>query len=224
MPLLELKHITKEFPGVRALDGVSFDLEAGEVHALCGENGAGKSTLIKVLCGYYSTGTYGGEIHIKGKPVHFKSLHDAEEHGICLIAQELALVPELSVAENLMLGREPVRHGFIRWDVVRSEARRALDLVGLAVDPDRPVKQLGIGQQQMVEIAKALALEKRASRSRPYAATQTSTSRTESLPSICARRRTSPSSFSAASPTLVAAICCSARASFRDARLVGTSR
>ncbi len=157
MALLELKHITKEFPGVRALDGVSFDLEAGEVHALCGENGAGKSTLIKVLCGYYPTGTYGGEIHFEGKPVHFESLHDAEERGLCLIAQELALVPELSVAENLMLGREPLRHGFIRWDVVRSEARRVLDLVGLAVDPDRPVKQLGIGQQQMVEIAKALA-------------------------------------------------------------------
>jgi len=155
--LLELRSITKDFPGVRALDGVSFDLERREVHAICGENGAGKSTLIKILCGYYPSGTYGGEILLEGKPVHFRSLKEAEEHGIALIAQELALVPELSVAENLMLGREPVKGGLIRWDVVRSEARRALGLVGLAVDPDRPVKELGIGQQQMVEIAKALA-------------------------------------------------------------------
>src|SRR6185436_14155095 len=132
MALLELKSIVKEFPGVRALDGVSFDLQKGEVHALCGENGAGKST-------------------------HFKILRAAEEHGIALIAQELALVPELSIAENLVLGREPVRAGLIQWDRVRAEARRALALVGLDVDPDRKVKELGIGQQQMVEIAKALA-------------------------------------------------------------------
>jgi D-xylose transport system ATP-binding protein len=157
MPLLELRSITKEFPGVRALDGVSFDLEKGEVHALCGENGAGKSTLIKILCGYYPAGTYGGEILLEGKPVHFRSLREAEEHGIALIAQELALVPELSIAENLMLGREPVKAGLIQWGAVRTEARRALGLVGLDIDPSRPVKELGIGQQQMVEIAKALA-------------------------------------------------------------------
>jgi D-xylose transport system ATP-binding protein len=157
LALLELRSITKDFPGVRALDGVSFDLQRGEVHALCGENGAGKSTLIKILCGYYPTGTYGGEILLEGQPVHFRSLKEAEHHGIALIAQELALVPYLSVAENLMLGREPVRAGLIQWDAVRSEARRALGLVGLDVDPDRPVKELGIGQQQMVEIAKALA-------------------------------------------------------------------
>jgi D-xylose transport system ATP-binding protein len=156
-PLLELRSITKEFPGVRALDGVSFDLRRNEVHALCGENGAGKSTLIKVLAGVYPSGSYGGEIRLRGRPLRLKSLRDAEEQGICLIAQELALVPELSVAENLMLGREPVRRGLIQWDVVRSEARRALDLVGLDVDVSQPVKELGIGQQQMVEIAKALA-------------------------------------------------------------------
>src|SRR4029453_19299065 len=107
MALLELKSIVKEFPGVRALDGVSFDLEPGEVHAICGENGAGKSTLIKVLCGYYPSGSYQGEIVLRGQPVHFKSLRAGEEHGIALIAQELALVPELTVAENIMLGREP---------------------------------------------------------------------------------------------------------------------
>jgi D-xylose transport system ATP-binding protein len=157
MPLLELKSISKEFPGVKALDGVSFDLEKGEVHALCGENGAGKSTLIKILCGYYPSGSFSGEILLNGAPIHFRTLKAAEEHGIALIAQELALVPEMSVAENLMLGREPVARGLIRWDEVKSEARRALGLVGLTVDLDRPVRQLGIGQQQMVEIAKALA-------------------------------------------------------------------
>jgi D-xylose transport system ATP-binding protein len=156
MSLLELKSITKEFPGVKALDGVSFDLQGGEIHALCGENGAGKSTLIKVLCGYYPAGTYGGEILLHGGLVRFPNLRAAEEHRIALIAQELALVPELSVAENIMLGREPVRGGLIRWDEVRDEARRGLALVGLDIDPLRPVKEFGIGQQQMVEIAKAL--------------------------------------------------------------------
>jgi len=155
--VLELRSITKDFPGVRALDGVSFDLRQGEIHALCGENGAGKSTLMKVLSGVHPTGSYGGEIRLRGAPVHFRTLHAAEEHGIALIAQELALVPELSVAENLMLGRLPVRAGLVRWEAVRAEARRALALVGLEVDEGRPVKELGIGQQQMVEIAKALA-------------------------------------------------------------------
>ena len=155
--VLELRSITKDFPGVRALDGVSFDLRRGEIHALCGENGAGKSTLMKVLSGVHPSGSYGGEIRFKGTPVHFGTLHAAEAHGIALIAQELALVPELSVAENLLLGRLPVRGGLVRWDAVRAEARRALALVGLEVDETRPVKELGIGQQQMVEIAKALA-------------------------------------------------------------------
>src|SRR6266536_6659949 len=122
MPLLELRNIVKEFPGVRALDGVSFTLEKGEIHVLCGENGAGKSTLIKVLCGYHPAGSYGGEILLEGAPVHFHTLRDAEHHGIALIAQELALVPELSVEENLALGREPMRAGLIHWDLVREEA------------------------------------------------------------------------------------------------------
>ena len=161
MALLELRNITKDFPGVRALDGVSFTLEKGEIHVLCGENGAGKSTLIKTLCGVNPWGTYGGEILLDGAQVRFQSLKDAEHHGIALIAQELALVPELSVEENLALGREPVRAGLIRWDVVREEAKVALQLVGLDVDPRRPVKQLGIGQQQLVEIAKALSKKAR---------------------------------------------------------------
>jgi D-xylose transport system ATP-binding protein len=161
MPLLELRDITKDFPGVRALDGVSFTLEKGEIHALCGENGAGKSTLIKTLCGVNPWGTYGGEILLDGAAVRFQSLRDAEHHGIALIAQELALVPELSVEENLALGREPVRAGLIRWDVVREEAKVALQLVGLDVHPSRAIKELGIGQQQLVEIAKALAKKAR---------------------------------------------------------------
>jgi D-xylose transport system ATP-binding protein len=157
MARLELRDITKEFPGVRALDGVSFTLEPGQVHALCGENGAGKSTLIKVLSGYHPAGSYGGEILLDGRPVHFRNIREAEHHGIALIAQELALVPELTVAENVMLGREPRRHGIIDWASLRRSARAALDRVGLAVDLDRPVRELGVGQQQMVEIAKALA-------------------------------------------------------------------
>ncbi|AUX45298.1 D-ribose transporter ATP-binding protein [Sorangium cellulosum] len=161
MPLLELASITKQFPGVKALDGVSFDLREGEIHALCGENGAGKSTLIKTLCGYYPAGTYGGEIRLSGQRVEFSGMRSAEEHGIALIAQELALVPELTVAENLVLGREPVRGGLIDWAEVRALARRALERVGLDVDPERPIKDLGIGQQQMVEIAKALLKDAR---------------------------------------------------------------
>jgi D-xylose transport system ATP-binding protein len=155
--LLELRDITKEFPGVRALDGVSFDLERGEIHALCGENGAGKSTLIKILCGCFPHGSYGGEVLLEGRPVHFRNLRAAEERGIALIAQELALVPELSVAENLFLGREPSRFGLVRRDAMHEAARQALAHVGLDIDPERPIRELGIGQQQMVEIAKALA-------------------------------------------------------------------
>jgi D-xylose transport system ATP-binding protein len=159
MPLLELRGITKDFPGARALDGVSLDLEPGEVHALCGENGAGKSTLIKVLCGVHPAGSYGGEVRLRGEAARFRSLADSEASGIALIAQELALVPGLSVAENLLLGREPRRFGLIRWDEARDEARRALDRVGLDVPVETPVRELGIGQQQLVEIARALMKE-----------------------------------------------------------------
>jgi len=155
--LLEVRDLTKDFPGVRALDGVSLHLDRGEILGLCGENGAGKSTLIKVLSGVYPAGTYGGEVVLKGKPVHFANLREAEDQGISVIAQELALVPRLSVAENLFLGRERVRHGLVDWKSTRDEARIALARVGLEVDPDTEVHELGVGQQQMVEIAKALA-------------------------------------------------------------------
>jgi D-xylose transport system ATP-binding protein len=156
MPLLELRAISKDFPGVRALDGVSFDLEPGEIHALCGENGAGKSTLIKILCGVHPAGSYGGEVRLRGETVCFRGLPGSAAQGIALIAQELALVPGLSVAENLLLGREPRRYGLVRWAEVRDAARRALDRVGLAVPVETPVRELGVGQQQLVEIARAL--------------------------------------------------------------------
>src|SRR5579859_1408392 len=120
MSLLELQNITKDFSGVRALDGVSFILEKGEIHALCGENGAGKSTLMKILCGIHPAGSYGGKVRLKGAPVSFKSLQDSEKAGMALIAQELALVPEFSVLENMVLGREPARAGFIRWEEARA--------------------------------------------------------------------------------------------------------
>jgi D-xylose transport system ATP-binding protein len=156
MPLLELRAITKEFPGVRALDGVSFDLEPGEIHALCGENGAGKSTLIKILCGVHPAGSYGGEVRLRGETMSFRGLPGSAARGIALIAQELALVPGLTIAENLLLGREPRRFGLVRWTAVRDEARRALDRVGLDLPVETPVRELGIGQQQLVEIARAL--------------------------------------------------------------------
>ena len=156
VPLLELESITKEFPGLRALDRVSFDLKAGEIHVLCGENGAGKSTLIKILSGFYPYGTYDGEVRLRGQAVRFADIRAAERRGIAVIAQELALVPEMSVAENLMLGREPVSRGLIQWEAVRTRAREALALVGSDADPDARVRTLGVGQQQMVEIAKAL--------------------------------------------------------------------
>jgi D-xylose transport system ATP-binding protein len=156
MPLLEVRGITRDFPGVRALDSVSLDVEEGEVHALCGENGAGKSTLIKVLSGFYPHGSFEGEIRLAGRPVRFRDIRDAERHGIAVIAQELALVPEMTVAENLFLGREPVSRGRILWDRVRAGAREALARVGAGLDPQTRIAGLGVGQQQMVVIARAL--------------------------------------------------------------------
>ena len=140
---LELQSIVKEFPGVRALGGVSFTLEKGEIHALCGENGAGKSTLIKIVSGFYPAGTFQGTIKLAGRTIELRSIRAAEELGIALIPQELALVPDLSVEENLVLGREPVKNGLIQWDVVRAEALRGLAQVGLEIHPATPVRELG---------------------------------------------------------------------------------
>lgn len=161
LTLLEMKQISKDFPGVRALDGVSFDLNAAEIHALVGENGAGKSTLIKILAGVYPHPEYGGEIALDGSERRFASVRDAEKAGIAVIYQELSLVKDLTVAENIFLGREPSRIGVINWEKLYSRAQKLLDDVHLAIDPRTPVRNLGIGQQQLVEIAKALSQEAR---------------------------------------------------------------
>jgi ribose transport system ATP-binding protein len=152
--VLEMRGIRKAFPGVVALDGVNFDLRAGEVHVLLGENGAGKSTLMKILSGAYSRDA--GEIVLDGRPAAIGSPRDAQALGIATIYQELSLVPQLTVAENILLGHEPSRAGVIDRSTLRQRARRALDEVGLTVDPDRRIDRLGIAEQQMVEVAKAL--------------------------------------------------------------------
>lgn len=159
--LLEMKSITKSFPGVKALDGVSFDLHEGEIHALVGENGAGKSTLIKILAGVYPHPEYGGEIFLNGSERRFANVRDAELARIAVIYQELSLVKELSVSENIFLGREPRRFGVINWERLYSGAQKLLDDLHLEIDPLTPVNNLGIGQQQLVEIAKALSHEAR---------------------------------------------------------------
>src|SRR3989449_2361722 len=155
--LLQMSEITKSFPGVKALDGVTFDLNQGEIHAVVGENGAGKSTLIKILAGVYPFGEYGGEILLEAVPRHFHSVRDSEQAGIAVIYQELSLVKDLSVAENIFLGREPCRLGVINWEELYSRAQKLLDDLHLTIDPLSPVRNLGIGQQQLVEIAKALS-------------------------------------------------------------------
>ncbi|MBV9216487.1 MAG: ATP-binding cassette domain-containing protein [Acidobacteria bacterium] len=161
MPLLEMRDIVKEFPGVRALDGVSFALESGEFHALVGENGAGKSTLMKVLSGVYSAGTFDGEILVEGRSREFHSIRDSEAAGIAIIFQELSLVKELTVGENIFLGKEPSRFGIINWSELYHRATKVLKDLHLPIDPRVPVGSLGIGQQQLVEIAKALSQDAR---------------------------------------------------------------
>lgn len=157
MSLLEMKQITKEFPGVKALDGVTFDLSAGEFHSLVGENGAGKSTLMKTLSGVYPFGSYGGDIVVDGQVQQFKTVRDAENAGIAIIFQELSLVKELTVGENIFLGKEPSRFGIINWAELYQKASKLLKDLHLPIDPRTPVGNLGIGQQQLVEIAKALS-------------------------------------------------------------------
>src|SRR5215212_7586873 len=160
-PLLEMREITKSFPGVRALDGVTFDLHAGEIHALVGENGAGKSTLMKILGGVYPHPEYGGEIYIGGEARRFKSVRDADAARIAIVYQELSLIKDMTVAENIFLGREPRRFGVVLWDELYKNSKRLLDELHLAIDPRTPVRNLGIGQQQLVEIAKALSQDAR---------------------------------------------------------------
>jgi len=156
-PLLEMCNIGKSFPGVRALQGVTFDLYPGEIHALIGENGAGKSTLIRILGGVYPYPHYDGEVRIDDAVQRFRNVHDSERAGISVVFQELSLVPEMTVAENLFLGREPQRLGIVRWDALYAQARALLEELQIEIDTKIPVARLGVGQQQLVEIAKALS-------------------------------------------------------------------
>ncbi|MHC5795073.1 multiple monosaccharide ABC transporter ATP-binding protein [Lacisediminihabitans sp. FW035] len=154
--ILEMRSITKEFPGVKALDKVSLVVKAGEIHSICGENGAGKSTLMKVLSGVYPYGTYQGDIVFQGHESRFKDIGSSEAAGIVIIHQELALIPELSITENIFLGNEPRRFGVIDWVQAKKRAVDLLARVGLVDDPDTQIKNIGVGKQQLVEIAKAL--------------------------------------------------------------------
>jgi D-xylose transport system ATP-binding protein len=154
--LLEARGLTKKFPGVVALRDVAFDLRAGEIHALCGENGAGKSTLIKLLAGIHPHGSYAGELRIDGRPVAFHSVRDAEAAGIAVITQEFALVDELSVAENIFLGRAPRRGWRVDWLELHRRAALLLADFGMAIAPETLVGELGIGQKQLVEIIRAI--------------------------------------------------------------------
>ena len=157
--ILEMRDITKTFPGVKALSNVNLSVEAGEIHAIVGENGAGKSTLMKVLSGVYPHGTYEGAIHYEGRECRFHGIHDSERVGIVIIHQELALVPLLSIAENIFLGNEQTRFGIIDWNMARRRAAELLRKVGLRENPDTLITNIGTGKQQLVEIAKALAKE-----------------------------------------------------------------
>lgn len=157
--ILEMRNITKEFPGVKALDNVNFKVKRGEVHALVGENGAGKSTLMKVLSGVYPYGTYTGDIVLNGKVQQYHGIKDSENAGVAIIYQELALVKLMNVCENIFLGNEIANKGVIDWDKAFVEAEKVLKEVKLDVHPATKLINLGIGQQQLIEIAKAVAKE-----------------------------------------------------------------
>ncbi|SER35349.1 multiple monosaccharide ABC transporter ATP-binding protein [Gracilibacillus ureilyticus] len=155
--ILEMQNITKEFPGVKALDNVNLQVKRGEIHALVGENGAGKSTLMKVLSGVYPHGSYEGSILFEGQECQFKNIKESEELGIVIIHQELALSPYLSIAENIFLGNERHSGKVIKWQETFSESKKLLERVGLKDSPETAVMNIGVGKQQLVEIAKALS-------------------------------------------------------------------
>ncbi len=157
--ILEMRNITKTFPGVKALDNVSFSVKRGEIHALVGENGAGKSTLMKVLSGVYPYGSYDGEIYFEGKECRFQDISQSEKVGLVIIHQELALIPYLSITENLFLGNERAKNGIIDWNESVSRTKELLAKVGLHESPNTLITNMGVGKQQLVEIAKALAKE-----------------------------------------------------------------
>ena len=157
--ILDFQHVTKAFPGVVALNDVSFKIKRGEIHGLCGENGAGKSTLMKILSGVYPYGTYEGEILYNGQPLKLEgsSIQQAADEGIAIVYQELTLVPGMTVGENIFLGKEPTKKGVINWDLVYADTQKILDEYHLDVHPQDIVKNLGVGKMQMTEIAKALS-------------------------------------------------------------------
>ncbi len=161
--ILDVSHVTKRFPGVLALDDVSLEVRRGEIHGICGENGAGKSTLMKILAGVYPYGTYEGSIRMDGGELRFsdRSIREAIEAGIAIVYQELTLVSQMTVGENIFLGKEPSKRGVINWDELYSDTKKILDRYRLDISPHETVKHLGVGKQQMAEIAKALSEDAR---------------------------------------------------------------
>lgn len=157
--ILEMKNITKEFPGVKALSNVNLQIRRGEIHSLCGENGAGKSTLMKVLSGVYPYKSYTGDIVINGEVQKFHKISDSEKAGVAIIYQELALVKDITVAENILLGKLINKKGIVNWNAVYMRAKKILEEMEVSIDLNEKVRNIGVGQQQLVEIAKALALD-----------------------------------------------------------------
>jgi putative multiple sugar transport system ATP-binding protein len=155
--ILEIENLVKDFPGVRALDNVNLKVRKGEIHSICGENGAGKSTLMSAISGVYPKGTYEGKVFFKGHETHYHSVKDSEKEGLAIIHQELALSPYLSIYENIFLGHMKTRLGIINWDKYIKESKQYLDRVGLGEDPSTTVSKLGVGKQQLIEIARALS-------------------------------------------------------------------
>ena len=155
--ILQMENITKEFPGVIALKDVTFQVKKGEIHALVGENGAGKSTLMNVLSGIHPFGSYSGDIVFNGSVCKFNNIRESEAAGIAIIHQELALSPYLTIAENIFLGNERAKGGVINWDETNEKAKQLIAQVGLKEKHTALIKDIGVGKQQLVEIAKALS-------------------------------------------------------------------
>jgi len=155
--ILEIENLTKEFPGVRALENVSVKVKKGEIHSICGENGAGKSTLMSCISGVYPKGSYDGKVFFKGHETSYHSVKDSEKEGLAIIHQELALSPYLSIYENIFLGHMQTKVGIINWNKYIKESKKYLDIVGLQEPPETVVSKMGVGKQQLVEIARALS-------------------------------------------------------------------